>query len=241
MTLMIMWRIWHCHNEITHDKPMPPIEGSKRFLMSYLDSLLSIKQAPKADPIKGKNVVSNSQGFSSKMAVADGHRQRNIKWQPPRDDMLKLNTDGSFVHPQEAGIGMILRDHHGQVIVAASKSLPHCADATEVELAAIEEGMALAMNWTQMNFMIESDCSEALYLIKNTTPNTSMYASRIQVIREFLRERAITLAKAYREANTASHALAKLGRVGGRNEIWFDNFPPEIAKAIDMDCNSIMI
>jgi hypothetical protein len=61
MTLMIIWRIWHCHNEITHDKPMPPIEGSKRFLMSYLDSLLSIKQAPTADLIKGKNVVSYSQ------------------------------------------------------------------------------------------------------------------------------------------------------------------------------------
>jgi hypothetical protein len=51
---------------------MPPIEGSKRFLMSYLDSLLSIKQAPKADPIKGKNVVSYSQGFLSKTVVADG-------------------------------------------------------------------------------------------------------------------------------------------------------------------------
>jgi ribonuclease HI len=83
------------------------------------------------------------------------------------------------VHPQEAGIGMILRDHRGQVIVAASKSLSHCADATKAELTAIEEGMALAMNWTQMNFVIESDCSEAIYLIKNTTPNTSMYASRI--------------------------------------------------------------
>jgi hypothetical protein len=117
----------------------------------------------------------------------------------------------------------------------------HCADATDAELAAIEEGMALAMNWTQMNFVVESDCSEAIHLIKSTTPNTSMYASRIQVIREFFRERDITLAEVYREANIASHALAKLGRVGGRTETWFENLPPEIGKAIDMDCNSIMI
>jgi hypothetical protein len=136
---------------------------------------------------------------------------------------------------------MVLRDHRGRVIVVASKSLVHCADATDAELAAIEEGMALAMNWTQMNFVVESDCSKAIHLIKSATPNTSMYASRVQVIREFCRERDITLAKVYREANIASHVLAKLGRVGGRTETWFDNFPPEIAEAIAMDCNSIVI
>jgi hypothetical protein len=147
--------------------------------MSYLDSLLPIKQAPKADPIKGKNVVSYSQGFTSKSAVTDGKRQRNIKWLPPGDGMLKLNTDSSFVNLHEAGIGMVLRDHRGRVIIVASKSLVHCADATDTELVAIEEGMALAMNWTQMNFVVESDCSEAIHLIKSATPNTSMYASRV--------------------------------------------------------------
>jgi ribonuclease HI len=66
--------------------------------------------------------------------------------------MVKLNTDGSFVNSQEtAGIGMILRDHRGAVIVAASKRLQHCADATDADLAAIQEGLAMALNWTALN------------------------------------------------------------------------------------------
>jgi hypothetical protein len=43
MTLIIFWRIWHAHNEMTHDKPCPSIEGSRRFLISYLNSLLTVK------------------------------------------------------------------------------------------------------------------------------------------------------------------------------------------------------
>jgi hypothetical protein len=42
--LMLLWRIWYAHNEMTHGKPCPSIEGSCRFLVSYMNSLMLIKQ-----------------------------------------------------------------------------------------------------------------------------------------------------------------------------------------------------
>jgi hypothetical protein len=145
MTIMIIWRIWHIHNEITHDKPMPSMEGSKRFLASYLDSLLLIKQAPKAEPIKGKAVISHNRGFRCTDRLADGRQKNVIKWTPPAEGMAKLNTDGSFVNAQEAGAGMVPRDHTGHVIYAASRRLTHCVDAMEAELAEIKDGLALGL------------------------------------------------------------------------------------------------
>lgn len=53
-SLMIMWRIWYAWNEITHNKPPVQIEGSRRFLSSYITSLLAIEQHPGADLVKGK-------------------------------------------------------------------------------------------------------------------------------------------------------------------------------------------
>jgi hypothetical protein len=61
--LMLFWRIWHAHNEMTHDKPYPPIESSRRFLVSYLNSLLLIKQFPDADITKGKMVLEQASGL----------------------------------------------------------------------------------------------------------------------------------------------------------------------------------
>jgi hypothetical protein len=72
MVLMIMWRIWHVHNEITHQKTPRPTEGSKRFLLSYVDSLLFINQHPRADFIKGKQVVSYMPNQGKRCHLLDG-------------------------------------------------------------------------------------------------------------------------------------------------------------------------
>jgi hypothetical protein len=75
MTLMVLWRIWHGHNEITHDKPCPPIEGSRRFLIGCLNSLLINKQWPEAAVEKGKMIVDTAQGFKKANTKTEGARR----------------------------------------------------------------------------------------------------------------------------------------------------------------------
>lgn len=71
--------------------------------------------------------------------------------------------DGSFRQEDgSAGAGMILRDHLGQVIFAACRFLPWCNDPLEAELAACEEGLSLAQQWSDLPIALESDCAEAL-------------------------------------------------------------------------------
>lgn len=55
--LLILWRAWHVHNEITHHKPPPAVHASVSFLQSYAASLSAIKDRPMDDPCKGKQPV----------------------------------------------------------------------------------------------------------------------------------------------------------------------------------------
>lgn len=52
--LMLLWRIWYARNEVTHEKPLPPPDVSRRFLCGYMSSLLSIRIDPLMDVVKGK-------------------------------------------------------------------------------------------------------------------------------------------------------------------------------------------
>ena len=91
----------------------------------------------------------------------------------------------------------------------------------------MEEGLVLALNWTQLPILVESDCAEAIKLIKERDVNLSRYAMMVSSIFDMFRERDIAVRKINREANGVSHELARF---------WLRDFPPEIAEAMNSDC-----
>jgi hypothetical protein len=118
---MILWRIWHAHNEVTHQKPLPSVEGSRRFLLSYLESLTVLKQHPNADFEKGKMVVNPEMGLNRGQKQDENRPKVREKWEAPPGELTKLNVDGSFGMDGSAGVGMMLRDSSGGVIFTACR------------------------------------------------------------------------------------------------------------------------
>jgi hypothetical protein len=91
---MIIWRIWFVHNEITHDKPPPAIEGSRRFLCSYVTSLTNARHLPIEDILRGKHKV------HVEVVPVENSAQFEKLWTRPPEGSVKLNVDGSFF-PQD--------------------------------------------------------------------------------------------------------------------------------------------
>lgn len=58
MLHMTLWRCWYIRNEIVHQKNPPPLDVSRKFLVSYLESLIAVKMNSNMDRLKGKTNVS---------------------------------------------------------------------------------------------------------------------------------------------------------------------------------------
>jgi hypothetical protein len=144
--LMTLWRIWHVRNEITHQKPPPPVEASRRFLCSYVQSLAVIRKHPQGDSVKGKMIIEDDVNCLSRMKrKVEAHRPQPKSWTKPPRGWTKLNVDGSFVEDTgESGAGMVLRTDDGTIVFSACRYLGRSSTPLATELAACMEGIALS-------------------------------------------------------------------------------------------------
>jgi hypothetical protein len=136
-TLLVAWRVWHCRNEITHDKPLPSTDSSKRFLIGYWN-ILKNNDVPTEMIIKGKQPVVDTMPIPTVVPL----KSPGKGWSRPPMGWVKLSIDGSY-KPDDgsAGCGMVLRDENGHVIFLACRYVPRCVEAVEAELWACHEGL----------------------------------------------------------------------------------------------------
>jgi hypothetical protein len=55
--MLVAWRVWFAHNEATHAKPLPHVDGSMRFLVSYLNLFRQTRQLSTEEILKGKQAA----------------------------------------------------------------------------------------------------------------------------------------------------------------------------------------
>ena len=134
---------------------------------------------------------------------------------------------------------MILRDHEGQVIFAACRWLFDCEGPLEAELAACEEGLRLALHWSQAPLQVETDCAEIITLVKAGRGDRSRNMHQVTEIVHLLNECHTEIHKIINHGqNKAGHVMAAIGRTQllGLNML----APQEIIIMITDDCKTVI-
>jgi hypothetical protein len=112
---------------------------------------------------------------------------------------------------------MVLRDEYGNIVFFACRQLLNCADPLEAETRVCQEGLSLAMQWSDKPVVLELDCKVLVEAIKDKNQDWSPLAHVISVIRDLCNgTRTISTVKVDRSQNMASHCLANLGRTEGQ-------------------------
>jgi hypothetical protein len=237
--LMIAWRVWYSRNEVTHDKPLPSVEGSRRFIRSYMVSLENVRVMTTEQIIKGKQVVGNEPVLTVPIHPKPAH----AVWVAPPVGCLKLNIDGAFVaQTGAAGAGMVLRRSDGTIVLAACRELRLCSSAFEAELLACLEGVQLALNYSVEQVLVESDCLELVKVANEQLRCGSSCGHLVEDLRLRLSDvRFLSFIKIPRTCNAIGHELAKIGMVESRTQVWLGSVPESLKDQTEKDCNSISI
>ena len=193
MGLMVMtaWGIWTNRNEVRHGKSRKPAFVLVRWTKELLENF-----------------------------VMDNHSTRPFKdpveatWQPPKPPWYKANMDGAvFSQQKEAGIGVVIQDHHGEVVAALSKKIKAPLGAMEVEAKAMEETVRFAWEMGIRDCLFESD---SLTVVNAMLRRTEAPSSIVNVISgslsQLYRFREVNFHHVGRSGNKAAHTLAQFAK-----------------------------
>ena len=133
---------------------------------------------------------------------------------------------------------MVLGNPDGSLIFAAYRHLFFCNNALEVELHAIREGLALALERSDLPMVIQSDSSTALSSLSSDILDRSAYGHLITEIKHLLAGREFFPMKISRDQNRVADRLANHGRVECSTACWLQICPPCIVELLPPDCNS---
>ena len=163
--LFLLWRSWHHRNNVVHGDGKASITASVQFLVNYLASFSMATQTRTSDD-----------------------RMLKVAWIAPERGALKANVDAGWdAHSRDAGIGIIIRDSAGHVVLTEWKFIPNCGSAEEAEILACLEGLKLLISLRCWPASVESDCLRAVEALSMDTNDRSRSWALILEGRELLR------------------------------------------------------
>jgi ribonuclease HI len=158
-----------------------------------------------------------------------------IRWKPPVEDWVKLNTDGACKGRTTAGCGGIIRNNRGDWLGGFAKHVGVCSAFT-AELWGVLEGLNYA--WSKGFKLVELDV-DSMAVVKAIKTGATSSANGVSLMKSILRllnqEWEIRITHSYREANMCADALANIGCSLDLNIMLFEECPSQVVALLAAD------
>ncbi|XP_042972972.1 uncharacterized protein LOC122304773 [Carya illinoinensis] len=160
--------------------------------------------------------------------------RHHCRWEFPLPGVFKLNVDGAtFLNQHSAGIGAILRDSKGEVLMAASKKEHEVRDATSIEMLAIFRGLQLTAHLGIQHLIIESDALTLVQELQKPKPSMALVGNVIRDTKELMSLfHMCEVRYTMRSCNEAAHKLARHAWHVSNINLWWGSFPDVIAPVL---------
>ena len=106
------------------------------------------------------------------------------KCQKPAEEILKINTDGSFdAAGSSGGWGLVVRDAQGSALGAAAGCLHNAQNVLHAEAEACLQAVLLAQRWGMSNIHVECDSQQLISAILGNSQDLALNGTLFREIR----------------------------------------------------------
>ena len=215
--MALAWGAWSYRNSVVHSEPWHNIDvgvaGFLRLVMDYRTYATAVHF-----PTQYRGVISRA------------------SWIPPGVGSFKLNTDVAMLEEGTVGVGAVVRDCTGRVMLVGVRRYQARWKAALGEAIAARFGIQLARQYGFGVIEMEGDAynlSKAVALKKGGRSTLDLIVEDIWLTGESLESFSFSHVK--RGGNTVAHFIARLYPSNGVEQMFVDNFPQGVLALADMD------
>lgn len=202
------WFLWSRRNKLRLNEDALPLNR----VVSEAKRYLSLHQQPVSNLPKNQSHV------------------RETKWKPPEFNCFKTNFDGAmFTNIGEAGLGVVIRNHAGEIIAALSEKIPQPPSITCLELLAARRAAIFVHEVGLHESILEGDSKTVIKSLQKGDMFQSAYGHLLKDIMFYVKSlRSYNFSHTYRKGNSVADALAKKARFSSDLTVWMEHVPPNI-------------
>ena len=215
---VITWSIWYRRNCLWRNQPTDSIDQLLHRAQRILTEFLEAQEAPNLPTRNAEHPI-------------------EVKWKPPEPGRYKINYDGAmFTETNEAGIGVIIRNHKGEAMASMCHRIPypHLVEAMEAKAARSAAQLAIDLGIKEVD--IEGDSKTIVNALLATTPCCTLYGHLINDTKNAAHScLSVQFLHVKREGNSLAHSLAKRARFSQPLEVWMESVPPDVVSILCTD------
>ena len=160
-----------------------------------------------------------------------------VRWQPPAENSFKVNFDGAvFGEEQEAGIGVVIRDNEGQVLVALSAKVRLPASVEVLKMLAARRAATFTRELGFSRVCFEGDAELMVKCLQSGSVSNALTG---HLVKDFMSIRGYfqssSIIHVTRQGNNVAHALARDARFSFPLRVWMEEVPPNIFSLVVKD------
>ena len=211
-----MWTIWSCRNQIRVQQNVYPIDQvvpNAWQVLSVFHRANRVQQVP--------TTVSST---------------NRVTWIPPPANSLKINFDGAlFRDINKVGLGVVIRNDHGQVLASLSEQIQLPFSFDLVEAIAVAWAISFAHELSLSNYILEGDSDVVINALKRNDDSLSSFGHILASAKSLTDVNCITFFHTHRIGNTVAHNLAKHARHIIGFKVWMEDVPPHLHSILFAD------